>query len=65
MPIKILRDFVKTCSQNSGIYQIYGEDSEIIYVGKAKNLKNRLSSYLTDLSVKTLKITQEIFHCYT
>lgn len=58
MPIKILRDFVKTCSQNSGIYQIYGEDSEIIYVGKAKNLKNRLSSYLTDLSVKTLKITQ-------
>jgi len=28
-----------------GVYQFIGGDNEIIYIGKAKNLKNRVSSY--------------------
>ena len=28
-----------------GSYQFYDKDHQIIYVGKAKNLKNRVSSY--------------------
>lgn len=34
-----------------GIYKMLGKDGELLYVGKAKNLKNRISSYF----VKTIE----------
>lgn len=34
-----------------GIYRMLGKDGELLYVGKAKNLKNRISSYF----VKTIE----------
>lgn len=37
--------FLKTLTGRPGIYKMLNEKGEIIYIGKAKNLKNRVSSY--------------------
>lgn len=40
-----LKRIVSTLPGKPGSYQFYDEENTIIYVGKAKNLKNRVSSY--------------------
>lgn len=40
-----LKGIVSSLPDKPGSYQYYDEDGTIIYVGKAKNLKNRVSSY--------------------
>ncbi|MEZ8081487.1 excinuclease ABC subunit UvrC [Enterovibrio norvegicus] len=39
------KDFLKTVSDKPGVYRMMDASGEIIYVGKAKSLKKRLSSY--------------------
>ncbi|MEI6574910.1 MAG: excinuclease ABC subunit UvrC [Bacteroidota bacterium] len=36
---------LKTIPENPGVYQYFDKDGTIIYIGKAKNLKKRVSSY--------------------
>ena len=40
-----LKDIVRSMPEKPGSYQFYDADGVIIYVGKAKNLKARVSSY--------------------
>ncbi|GAA5184548.1 excinuclease ABC subunit UvrC [Niveibacterium umoris] len=39
------REFLRTLTESPGVYRMIGADEEVLYVGKAKNLKRRVSSY--------------------
>ncbi len=40
-----IKSILKTIPNDPGVYQYFDEKGDIIYVGKAKNLKRRVSSY--------------------
>lgn len=40
-----IKNLIETLPNNPGCYQMYDKNNQIIYVGKAKNLKKRVSQY--------------------
>lgn len=56
------QEFLRLASQQPGIYQMFAADGKILYVGKAKNLKNRLASYFrtSGLAPKTQALVSRI-----
>jgi excinuclease ABC subunit C len=58
-----LKDFLSQLPQQPGVYRFFSAEDEIIYVGKAKNLKSRVSSYFNKSaghSYKTEKLVSQI-----
>lgn len=53
---------IKDVPNDPGVYMMLDENGEIIYVGKAKNLKNRLRSYFFNLSNRTAKVMAMLEH---
>jgi len=51
----VLTEKLKNLPENSGVYVMLDKDGQIIYVGKAKNLKNRVRQYFFN-GVKTDKV---------
>jgi excinuclease ABC subunit C len=47
---------IKTLPGKPGIYQYFDKDGKIIYIGKAKNLKKRVSSYFKNDSATSGKL---------
>lgn len=58
-----LREIVSNLPGEPGIYRFFDQSEKLIYVGKAKDLKKRVSSYFTRQAGhnrKTLKLVEEI-----
>lgn len=53
--MKDFKEKLKRTPQNPGVYLMKNAERTVIYVGKAKNLKNRLTSYFTGLDSHTRK----------
>ena len=55
--------FLKTVPNRPGSYRMYSDDETVIYVGKAKDLKKRLSQYfLSNVNSKTRALVSHIHH---
>jgi len=48
-----VKAFLKNLTTRPGIYKMFDDQGEIIYIGKAKNLKNRVSSYFKKQTAST------------
>ncbi len=45
---KVIKDKIPLVPKNPGIYRMISVSGEILYIGKAKNIPNRLKSYTSD-----------------
>tara|TARA_B100000941_G_C28501342_1_gene554433 strand:- start:15 stop:1850 length:1836 start_codon:yes stop_codon:yes gene_type:complete len=45
---KVIKDKISLIPKNPGVYKMISSTGEILYIGKAKNIPNRLKSYVTE-----------------
>lgn len=60
MNLKI-KEKLKTLTTSPGVYVMHAKSGQVIYVGKAKNLKNRVSQYFNN-SIKPTKVMAMVEH---
>jgi excinuclease ABC subunit C len=62
MTADFFHTIIKTLPANPGIYKYFDDQNELIYVGKAKNIRKRVSSYFTKTftGYKTFELVKRI-----
>ena len=45
---RVIKDKIPLIPKNPGVYKMISSTGEILYIGKAKNIPNRLKSYVTE-----------------
>ena len=48
---KVIKDKIPLISRSPGVYRMISSAGEILYIGKAKNIPNRLKSYVSDTNL--------------
>ncbi|WP_210423720.1 exonuclease domain-containing protein [Croceivirga thetidis] len=62
LPPNLDRAVINGLPNQPGVYYFYGKNQEIIYVGKAKNLKKRVLGHFYDKSEHEIRLCREIEH---
>ena len=57
-----IEESVKNLPEQPGVYLMYNREDTVIYVGKAKNLKNRVSQYFRQNAAHTAKVRAMVSH---
>lgn len=57
----VIKEKLKGLTTKSGVYVMHSTNGAVIYVGKAKNLKNRVSQYFNK-SAKPIKVSTMVEH---
>lgn len=61
VPIQLPAEVIDSLPENPGVYIFYGEDGDILYIGKSINIKKRVVSHFgNDGSSKQLRLMQEV-----
>ncbi|MDQ3014988.1 MAG: exonuclease domain-containing protein [bacterium] len=61
VPLQVPAEVIESLPENPGVYTFYGEDGEILYIGKSINIKKRVVSHFgNDGSSKQLRLMQEV-----
>ena len=61
--IRTLREtLLSKLPEQPGVYFFYSEQGELLYIGKSKNLKSRVSSYFTDTEHKADKVKELVMY---
>ncbi|HWF45125.1 MAG TPA: exonuclease domain-containing protein, partial [Candidatus Kapabacteria bacterium] len=53
-----LREHVKLFPERPGVYTMTSSSGDVLYVGKAKNLRDRVTSYFSDANTQGTKLAQ-------
>ena len=58
---KVIKEMIPLLSKNPGVYRMLSSKKEILYIGKAKNIPNRLRSYISDgnLPIRTERMLSQ------
>jgi DNA polymerase-3 subunit epsilon len=56
-----LLDIITSLPSKTGIYYIYDEDGNLIYIGKSNNIKKRINQHFTGSNTKCKKIQSMVF----
>ncbi len=64
---KVIKDKLPLIEKNPGVYKMLSASGEILYIGKAKNIPNRLRSYVTEsnLPIRTERMLSLTYHLET
>lgn len=62
LPPNLNKEVINQIPHKPGIYYFFGPNHEIIYVGKAKNLKKRVLGHFYDKSEHEIRLCREIEH---
>jgi DNA polymerase III subunit epsilon len=67
LPPAIQRDDVRNLPEEPGVYLFYGKEGELLYVGKSKNIRSRVSGHFSNdhRSAKEMEMCRNLHHVET